>query len=289
MASQINPNNIDGTYPIAGQDNNSQGFRDNFTNIKLNFQYAEDEINALQTNGAVLNGINNFNDNLIYAAKLQDLCATKAIVTTSSGSVSINYSAGHYQTVTTTGSISLAFTSWPVTGSYGWVRLQIHITNTAYTVTLPSAVSLGINNLQGYNSSTRAITFNATGYYELEFTTYDGGSTITVHDCTRNADPVYLPSSEDLDNGAAVSLTTTASYFSTLTGETATLANGREGQIKTLMMNGYLGTMTITVAAAGWNSGASGTITFNALGEGCTLQFINSRWFCIGNNGAAFA
>ena len=34
MASNINPNNIDGTYPVAGQDNDSQGFRTNFTNIK---------------------------------------------------------------------------------------------------------------------------------------------------------------------------------------------------------------------------------------------------------------
>jgi hypothetical protein len=48
MTSQVNPNNIDGTYPVAGQDNDSQGFRDNFTNIKTNFQYAEDEINDLE-------------------------------------------------------------------------------------------------------------------------------------------------------------------------------------------------------------------------------------------------
>ena len=223
MASQINPNNIDGTYPIAGQDNNSQGFRDNFTNIKLNFQYAEDEINSLQTNGAVLNGSNNFNDNLIYAAKIQDLSATKVAVTTTSGSVAINYAAGHYQTISTTGSISLSFSQWPAAGSFGWVRLQIHVTDVAYTVTLPSAVSLGIDNLQGYNSSTRAITFGAAGYYEFEFTTSNGGSAITIQDLSRNADPIYLPSAQDLDNGAADSLTTTASYFTTLTGETATL------------------------------------------------------------------
>lgn len=289
MASQINPNNIDGTYPVAGQDNNSQGFRDNFTNIKLNFQYAEDEINALQTNGAVLNASNNFNDNLIYAAKVQDLSATKVAVTATSGSVAINYAAGHYQTISTTDSISLSFSQWPTSGSFGWVRLQIHVTSTAYTVTLPNAVTLGVGNLQGYNSSTKAITFGAAGYYEFEFSTSNGGSTITVQDLTRNADPIYLPSSQDLDNGAAVSLTATASYFATLTGETATLADGVEGQIKTLMMSGYLGSMVITVASAGWQSGATGTITFNALGEGCTLQFINGSWFCIGNNGAAFA
>jgi hypothetical protein len=49
MTSQINPNNIDGTYPIAGQDNNSQGFRDNFTQTRVNFQAAADEISELQS------------------------------------------------------------------------------------------------------------------------------------------------------------------------------------------------------------------------------------------------
>ena len=46
MASSINPSNIDGTYPVAGQDNDSQGFRDNFTNIKTNFTSAKTEIEA---------------------------------------------------------------------------------------------------------------------------------------------------------------------------------------------------------------------------------------------------
>ena len=48
MASSINPNDIDGAYPVAGQDNNSQGFRDNFTNIKTNFTAAANEITDLQ-------------------------------------------------------------------------------------------------------------------------------------------------------------------------------------------------------------------------------------------------
>ena len=49
MSSNINPNNIDTTYPVAGQDNDSQGFRDNFTNIKNNFTEAQTELNDLQT------------------------------------------------------------------------------------------------------------------------------------------------------------------------------------------------------------------------------------------------
>ena len=49
MASNINANNIDGTFPVAGVDNDSQGFRTNFTNIKNNFTYAGTEIGDLQS------------------------------------------------------------------------------------------------------------------------------------------------------------------------------------------------------------------------------------------------
>jgi hypothetical protein len=49
MASYINPTDIDVTYPIAGQDNDTQGFRDNFRNIKNNFTIAASEISSLQS------------------------------------------------------------------------------------------------------------------------------------------------------------------------------------------------------------------------------------------------
>ena len=41
MASLVNPSNINGNFPIAGQDNDSQGFRDNFTNIRNNFAFSQ--------------------------------------------------------------------------------------------------------------------------------------------------------------------------------------------------------------------------------------------------------
>ena len=53
MASKINPTNIDITYPIAGQDNDTQGFRDNFSTIKNNFLVAQTEISALQANVSI--------------------------------------------------------------------------------------------------------------------------------------------------------------------------------------------------------------------------------------------
>ena len=55
MASKIVPGNVDGTYPKAGQDNSSQGFRDNFSAIKTNFTEAQTEIEDLQRNKANLN------------------------------------------------------------------------------------------------------------------------------------------------------------------------------------------------------------------------------------------
>lgn len=99
---------------------------------------------------------------------------------------------------------------------------------------------------------------------------------------------LLLSSSENLANGAAANLATTASYFSTAAASTATLAAGSTGQIKTFMMVATGGAMVITVTNAGWKASGTGTITINAVGAGCTLQYINSKWFCIGNNGVTF-
>jgi len=195
MTSQINPNNIDGNYPVAGVDNNSQGFRDNFTNTKTNFQYARNEIIDLQSKAvlkaALIGGVldNNMNDNLIYAAKIRDFSATRVPVATTVGSITIDYSAGHYQTINTTGSVSLTFSNFPPSGSYGLMRIQINITDVAYTMELPSEVSLGLSGIQGISPGTpgvsNTITFGSTGYYEFAFGSSDGGTTITLFDLNR--------------------------------------------------------------------------------------------------------
>lgn len=296
MTSQINPNNIDGAYPVAGQDNNSQGFRDNFTNIKVNFQYAANEINDLDTKAVLKSALtgttldNNMNDQLIYAAQIRDFSATRVQVTNTSGPITIDYSAGHYQTISTTGNISLSFTNFPPSQvGYGVVRLAITVNSTAYTVTLPSSVTEGTFNLQGFNQTTRAISFSQTGVFTYDFTSTNGGTAITVSCPSRNQDPIFLPSGQDLNDGDAVSLATTVSYFTT-TGpgdESCNLAAGANGQIKTLIaVNVDAADMVIVVTNPGW--GGAGNIRFNGPGQACTLQYIASKWFCIGNNGAAF-
>jgi hypothetical protein len=86
-----------------------------------------------------------------------------------------------------------------------------------------------------------------------------------------------------------VSLTTTATYITTTGAATATLAAGVNGQIKTIMMLVDGGDMVVTVTNAGWKTSGTGTITFDTIGNAVTLQYINNKWFCIGNNGTVFA
>ena len=295
MASQINPNDIDGAYPVAGQDNNSQGFRDNFTNTKTNFGYAAGEITDLQNNVLLKSALtgttldNDMGGSLLYNYQSNQATQTLVAQTTTTGTVTLNYQSGSYQTLTPTGSVTLAFSNLPATGVAASITLQVTVTNTAYTLTLPAAVSIGVANLQGYVASTRVITFSTTGTYTFVFSTVNGGTTITIVDLNRNQDPIYLPSSEDLASTAAANLSLTTSYFSTAAAETATLAAGYTGQVKVFAMYADSGDMVITVTNAGWKSSGTGTITFDTIGDACTLQYINAKWFCIGNNGCVFA
>lgn len=304
MASNINPNNIDTTYPIAGQDNDSQGFRDNFTNIKTNFEFAETEIDDLQSKVVLKSALtgtsldNDMDGALISNAKIQGFRGTRVALGSVSGSVAIDYSAGHYQTLTTSASVSLSFTNLPAAGNQAWWIVRVSVAATSHTLTLPSAVGNGnsaksVLGIQGISSN--VITFAETGTYEFEFRTDDGGSTIYVNELTRPrsrfTNPPFFALSEELADAGAASLEVTNSYFATgAVGETSTLAAGTDGQIKTLLMSADGGgDMVVTVANAGWKVVGSGTITFDAIGDAVTLLYTNAKWYCIGNNGCTFA
>jgi hypothetical protein len=239
MTSQINPNNIDGNYPVPGVPNNTQGFRSNFTETKTNFEYAAGEITNLQNNvvlkaalpGTTLN--NNMNDQLISAVKLQDMSFTYLPVAATAGAIVIDYSAAPYQQINTTGSVSLSFVNFPAAGSAGSVRVGFNITNTAYTVTLPAAVSQGILGLQGYSAGT--ITFGQVGNYAFEFVSVDGGATIWVFDQSRPTDLFSSP----------VIITSQAEANTTATG--ALVVSGGVGIAGNLYVGGNIvGNITVT-------------------------------------------
>jgi hypothetical protein len=291
MTSAINPNNIDGAYPVAGQDNNSQGFRDNFTNTATNFQYAADEISDLQAKAVLKSALigttldNNMGGSVLSNAQLQDMSETVVSLGTVAGSTTINYALGSVQTLTTNGAVTLAFSNFPPAATAGTVRVVVTVANVIHTLIFPSAVTVNARGIQGLNTSTGVISFAATGVYSFEFTTTNGGTTISVVEVNKQLQP-FNNSSEDLTSTAGANLALTTSFFSTVTSETATLAAGVNGQIKTFAMFLASGNMVITVTNAGWGGS---TITFTATGQACTLQYINGKWFCIGNNGATFA
>lgn len=300
MTSAINPNNIDGTYPVAGQDNNSQGFRDNFTNTKTNFQYAAQEITELQgkvllksqlTGGDSLIVQNNMGGSPIINATLRDMAQTVVnLGQPDTANIEIDYSAGSFQKFTTAGSRTVNFVNFP-DGNLGTLKLQITVANVSHQVTFGAgsswinAVGIPGCTVSGPNA---VITFPAVGTYEFEFESINNCTNITINQTNQLLQPLNN-SKEALGASAAANLAVATSYFTTTTASVATLAAGVEGQVKTFAMYGDGGDMVITVTNAGWKSSGTGTITFDTVGDACVLQYINSKWFCIGNNGATFA
>ena len=180
MASNIVPGNIDGTYPKAGQDNSSQGFRDNFSEIKNNFTNAKTEIEDLQTNKANLNASSDFTNNEVTRAKFKDTSETVyAHGSVSSGSVTLNHANGHYQTFTITADTTFAFLNFP-TGAVGRIILDITVAPTSTGIlTLPSAV-IKADNVHGSDGTSDQIT-TGIGRFLFEFMSPDGGTTVLMH------------------------------------------------------------------------------------------------------------
>jgi hypothetical protein len=306
MASNINPNNIDGAYPVAGQDNDSQGFRDNFTNTRTNFASAAAEITDLQ-NKAILSApligtvsppspwLNNLNGSVLSNGILRQTRDTVVGPTTISAAATatIDFSAGSYQKIVPQGNCTLNFTNIPAPGQLARIRLQITIAapfNIATNVvTLPATVTLGTSNIQGLVGTN--LTFNQTGVFEYEFEFSAGPSgAATIIDLNRNHDPMFLPSVELFAANGNANLSVTTTLITNNVSLAGNIAAGSEGQIKILVYGNTssAGNTAFTVTNPGWSGGATGTATLTSVGSACTLQYINGRWYAVGNNGVAF-
>lgn len=299
MTSQINPNNINTAYPVAGQDNSTQGFRDNFTNIKLNFQYAAGEITALQANAVIIgsSSVNDLQGATLYNATLQNSRYAQIDIGNAAPATTVNYAVASYQTLTANANTILSFSGLPSSGNTAVIALAINataanITAAPYTVTIANA-QVGNNNVTLTGLNGNVLSFprsNSTdaGSHTYQLITDDQGSSWTITPLNTSAQPLNA-SAEDVANAAAVKLSVSDSYFSTAAAETATLGAGVNGQVKVLAMYADSGDMVITVTNAGWKTSGTGTITFDTIGDACTLKYINSKWFVIGNNGCTFA
>jgi hypothetical protein len=92
-----------------------------------------------------------------------------------------------------------------------------------------------------------------------------------------------------LSGPGAVNVTSLATAFtSTATGNALTLADGAQGQLKTIIyVAEAAGADTGILTPA--NLGSATTITFNNVGDSVTLQFAGTDWWVIGLRGAVVA
>lgn len=145
--STINTNGINVNYPIPGQNNPTQGFRDNFTNIKNNLDIAGNEITDLQ-NKVVLKSalanttLNNDMANTLIsnASTLQFRATTYNLGNALSGTVVVDCSLGDVQYGNVLGNVTFQFGSWAPVNTQSKIQLQVGRPNveTNYTLSFPS-------------------------------------------------------------------------------------------------------------------------------------------------------
>jgi hypothetical protein len=128
MSSNINFDSIDESFPVQGQDNSSQGFRENFRFIKDGLAAAHVEITDLQEYSALKNQNNNFNNHIIENAILNNISEKYQNNGVVSGDALVNVTQGQVQKYVFTSDATLSFNNWPTIGSVGKnYHIKLHI------------------------------------------------------------------------------------------------------------------------------------------------------------------
>jgi hypothetical protein len=169
-------NAINVNYPIPGQDNDSQGFRTNFSKVQSALTVAGGEITELQRNSVTLGGLNDFGNNVLKKPALQ----ASSIVVSDGGSVTpdahnVDFAQGNYHryTLSSTGTYTFTIINWPPADKCGIVRLEL----------TPGASVTPTVNLGGVNSSisrtsTNPITYNTQDPIVWDIWSPDEGVTV---------------------------------------------------------------------------------------------------------------
>jgi hypothetical protein len=300
MPSNINPNNIDGAYPVAGQDNDSQGFRDNFTNTRLNFVAAANEITDLQGK-AILSAplvgtvnppvpwVNNLGGSVISNGLLKNMRYTVSAVQTGT-TATIDFSQNSYWRVKPTGNCVISFANIPTASQWAQIRIDIDTTDGNFNVASNTVTFTGSvvpsGEVQGLDGN--VLTFNQTGVFSYEANFISGAGNLGLVDLSRNRDPMYLPSAQLFSANGNINVAVTTTVIVSDADLVGNLASGIEGQIKILAYgNASTGNCLVTVEDAAW--GGSELANLSAVGSAATLQYINGQWFCVGNNGVTFS
>ena len=157
MTSNINFAAINENFPVAGQDNDTQTFRDNFDTIKTNFSAAKTE--DLQDNVARTDGSNDFLYNVVGSLTLQDAYLRKkdygAAITNTTQDVS--FKEALYHVIKFGNSCAIEFVDFPTTavdasglGKIGKATLEIYGDGTARTITFTTTGSTVLKKSSGF-------------------------------------------------------------------------------------------------------------------------------------------
>jgi hypothetical protein len=149
VASNINYLSINENFPVAGQDNDTQVFRDNFDTIKTSLRNAKEEITDLQDDTAKLNLDNDFGLKKIQRAVLQNNRTQKFNGgTVTATPTTIDYENGDYQIYNIGASLSMDFLNFPGDPVFtsevtpigmGKVTLELYSTGASYTLSFTTS------------------------------------------------------------------------------------------------------------------------------------------------------
>jgi len=177
MASNVVYDTIDEAYPVAGVDNDTQGFRDNFAIIKQGLQAAYTELSALQEFGVRTDQASAFNGTAIEGPELRQWTQQVIEHANVESSMSINWSAASYQVYKVVqDGIAFTLDLWPETGTYAELTVAVSSDGTARTISFDAA---GGGTVKTGPNFPETITIDSdTDPYIFKFWTYDSGGTI---------------------------------------------------------------------------------------------------------------
>lgn len=180
MTSVINFSTIDENYPVPGQDNNSQGFRDNFNAIKVALGNASTEITALQTNSVTKGVTNDLNLGILSNGSYNNFYG-RVFANGSTLTVNQNISVveGSLQKFILGADLQFTFTDWPSDPLIGTVRVHFVSSGSAsFNVTL---ITENGGSVIKEGSFPNPLTVNLNGKHKvIEAWTFDGGSHVYV-------------------------------------------------------------------------------------------------------------
>lgn len=177
---------IDATYPVAGQDNNSQGFRDNFALIKNALNVAKTEIGNLENNTAKLNDDNDFNGVILANAEIRRLSSTATVMSGvqngAFGYWEIDTRDADYFYCTVTGNVTLRISNWPVDNLARNIKIRIDTDgNDTWNVTFASSSNSYVLKTFGFTKPTFALPNDTTQTHLFDITSIDGGDTLLIN------------------------------------------------------------------------------------------------------------